>query len=76
MDIVEEIAGVLLVRRHDVDAPNGVRCRNSDNSLIQQLLGWEPSTPLAVGMRETYDWIAAMMTGMDAALPRAGAMNR
>jgi len=76
VDIIEEIAGVLLVRRHDVDAPKGVRGRNSDNSLIQQLLGWEPSTPLAVGMRETYDWIAAMMTGMDAALPRAGAMNR
>jgi GDP-D-mannose 3',5'-epimerase len=76
VDIVEEIAGVRLVRRHDLDAPKGVRGRNSDNTLIRHLLGWEPSTPLVVGMRETYDWIAAMMTGMDAALPRAGAMNR
>lgn len=76
VDIVEEIAGVRLVRRHDLDAPKGVRGRNSDNTLIQHLLGWEPSTPLVVGMRETYDWIAAMMTGIDAPLTRAGAMNR
>ena len=61
VDIVEAIAGVHLVRRHNPDAPKGVRGRNSDNALIQHLLGWEPSTPLAVGMRETYDWIAAMM---------------
>jgi nucleoside-diphosphate-sugar epimerase len=61
VDIVEEIAGVSLTRRYDPDAPKGVRGRNSDNALIQLLLGWEPSTPLAVGMRATYDWIAAMM---------------
>jgi GDP-D-mannose 3',5'-epimerase len=61
VDVVEEIAGVRLVRRHDLDAPKGVRGRNSDNTLIQHLLGWEPSTSLAVGMRQTYDWIAAMM---------------
>lgn len=61
VDIVEEIAGVRLVRRHDLDAPKGVRGRNSDNALIQHLLGWEPSTPLAVGMKETYDWIASRM---------------
>src|SRR5450759_3853084 len=76
VDIVEEIASVRLVRHHDLDAPKGVRGRNSDNTMIQQLLGWEPSTPLAVGMRQTYDWIAAMMTGIDARLTRAGAMNR
>ena len=61
VDIVEEIAGVRLVRRYNLDAPKGVRGRNSDNTLIQRLLGWEPSTPLAVGMRETYDWIASRM---------------
>jgi nucleoside-diphosphate-sugar epimerase len=61
VEVVEEIAGVRLVRRYNLDAPKGVRGRNSDNTLIRHLLGWEPSTPLAVGMKETYDWIAAMM---------------
>ena len=63
VNIVEEIAGVRLVRRYNPDAPKGVRGRNSDNALIRRLLGWEPSTPLLVGMRKTHDWIAMMMTG-------------
>ena len=45
VDIVEEIAGVKLERHYDLDAPQGVRGRNSDNTLIQQLLGWEPVDP-------------------------------
>jgi nucleoside-diphosphate-sugar epimerase len=60
VDIVEEIAGVKLVRRYDLDAPKGVRGRNSDNALIRRLLGWEPGTPLRDGMAETYDWIEQM----------------
>jgi GDP-D-mannose 3', 5'-epimerase len=76
VDMVEEIAGVRLVRRYNLDAPKGVRGRNSDNTLIQHLLGWEPSTPFVVGMQRTYEWIAVMMTGVDAPLTRAGAMNR
>ncbi len=51
VDIVEEIAGVRLKRRYDLDAPKGVRGRNSDNTLIRERLGWEPSTPLATGWR-------------------------
>lgn len=35
--------------------------RNSDNTLILELLGWEPTLPLAVGMKETYDWIRTQM---------------
>jgi GDP-D-mannose 3',5'-epimerase len=62
VDIVEEIAGVHLARRYNPDAPKGVRGRNSDNTRIQQLLGWEPSTPLVTGMRRTYDWMAAVMS--------------
>lgn len=61
VDIVEEIASVRLVRGHDLDAPKGVHGRNSDNALIRHFLGWEPLTPLVVGMRETYDWIVAVM---------------
>ena len=54
---VEAIAGVTLKRRYDLDAPRGVAGRNSDNTFIKQVLGWEPSTPLDVGLRETYHWI-------------------
>lgn len=57
VDIVEEIAGVQLRRVYDLDAPRGVAGRNSDNTFIEQILGWEPSTPLREGMRKTYAWI-------------------
>jgi GDP-D-mannose 3',5'-epimerase len=57
VDIVEEIAGIKLKRSYDLSAPKGVNGRNSDNTLIQQYLGWEPSTPLKVGMEKTYRWI-------------------
>jgi nucleoside-diphosphate-sugar epimerase len=58
VSIVEEIAGATLVREYDLDAPKGVAGRNSDNTFIQQVLGWEPNTPLREGMAETYAWIA------------------
>jgi GDP-D-mannose 3',5'-epimerase len=57
VDVIEEIAGVKLERKYDLDAPRGVAGRNSDNTFIQQVLGWEPSTPLREGMAETYAWI-------------------
>jgi nucleoside-diphosphate-sugar epimerase len=57
VDTVEEIAGVRLKRRYDLDAPKGVRGRNSDNTLILERLGWEPSVPLAVGLEKTFAWI-------------------
>ena len=62
VDVVEAISGTQLARRYNLDAPKGVRGRNSDNGLIKRLLGWEPSTPLTVGMKDTYDWIASRMT--------------
>lgn len=62
VDIVEEIAGVKLGRKYDLDAPKGVRGRNSDNTLIKKHLGWEPSIPLRTGMKKTYDWIKDQMT--------------
>jgi nucleoside-diphosphate-sugar epimerase len=58
VDIVEGIAGVKLEREYNLDAPKGVAGRNSDNTFIQQVLGWEPNKPLADGMAETYAWIA------------------
>jgi nucleoside-diphosphate-sugar epimerase len=57
VDIVEAIAGVRLVRRYDVAAPKGVNGRNSDNTRILALLGWEPSTRLRDGLETTYRWI-------------------
>jgi nucleoside-diphosphate-sugar epimerase len=57
VDMVEDIAGVKLKRIYDMDAPKGVMGRNSENTLIKQLLGWEPSIPLRTGMEKTYAWI-------------------
>ena len=63
VDIVESIAGVKLHRRYKLDAPKGVRGRNSDNTLIAQKLGWAPSVRLEDGMRQTYEWIHSEMVG-------------
>ncbi len=57
IDIVSEVAGVTVKRNYDLDAPKGVRGRNSDNTMIQERLGWAPSTRLADGMAETYRWV-------------------
>jgi nucleoside-diphosphate-sugar epimerase len=57
VDIVEDIAGYKLKRSYDLNAPKGVRGRNSENTLIKKYLGWEPSIPLRTGMKKTYDWI-------------------
>ncbi len=62
VDIVEDIAGVRLTRRYNLDAPKGVRGRNSDNTRILERLNWEPSTPLADGMEKTYAWIYDQLT--------------
>jgi len=57
VDIVEEIAGITLKRNYDLSAPKGVDGRNSDNTLMQNYLGWEPNTPLRTGLEKTYRWI-------------------
>ena len=54
VDIVEKIAGVKLKRSYNLKAPKGVNGRNSDNTLIKKLMGWEPKTRLADGMEKTY----------------------
>jgi nucleoside-diphosphate-sugar epimerase len=54
---IEKIAGVKLNRKYDLNAPLGVAGRNSDNTFIQQVLHWEPSTPLNKGLAVTYKWI-------------------
>ena len=57
VDLVEEIADVKLHRTYKLDAPQGVRGRNSDNTLIQKTLGWQPRITLEEGMETTYKWI-------------------
>jgi nucleoside-diphosphate-sugar epimerase len=57
VDIVEDIAGVKLNRKYKLEAPKGVRGRNSDNTLIRRLLGWAPSISLRAGMEKTYRWV-------------------
>jgi len=57
VDLICEIAGKRLVKRHDLSKPQGVRGRNSDNSRLRQVLGWEPQISLRDGLKVTYLWI-------------------
>src|SRR4029077_20424502 len=61
VDIVEDIAGIKLKRSYNLKAPKGVNVRNSDNTLIQKYLEWEPDTRLRDGMEKTYAWIYDQM---------------
>jgi GDP-D-mannose 3', 5'-epimerase len=56
VDLVCDIAGKSLEKNH-VPGPLGVRGRNSDNRLIDRMLGWKPSQPLIAGLEKTYEWI-------------------
>ncbi|HEX4142752.1 MAG TPA: NAD-dependent epimerase/dehydratase family protein [Pirellulales bacterium] len=67
-DMVAEVAGVQIVRKH-IDGPQGVRGRNSDNTLLRKVLGWEPQISLEDGLRITYEWIEAQVA---AQLEQAG----
>jgi GDP-D-mannose 3', 5'-epimerase len=55
-DMVAGIAGVEIVKKH-ISGPQGVRGRNSDNSRLHQVLGWEPEISLEEGMARTYVWV-------------------
>ena len=55
-DIIAEIAGIQITRQHVV-GPQGVRGRNSDNTRLRQVLGWEPGITLEDGLARTYTWI-------------------
>ncbi|MEK7474722.1 MAG: NAD-dependent epimerase/dehydratase family protein [Candidatus Coatesbacteria bacterium] len=57
LDHVEAVAGTKLERRYKLDAPKGVVGRNSDNTMIKKVLGWEPSIPFKQGIKPTYKWI-------------------
>ena len=57
MAMAQEIGGTTLEVEHDLNAPKGVAGRNSDNTMIERILGWQPSIPLRAGMEKTYHWI-------------------
>jgi len=73
IDIVSTVAGKTVGRRHDLTKPQGVRGRNSDNSRLREVLGWEPGTSLEEGLAVTYGWIRdrlikeGRLTGSDVA---------
>ena len=70
VDMVEQIAGVRLKRQYLLDAPKGVRGRNSDNTLIRSYLDWEPNTPLIEGLEKTYAWIYDELTSSSPSVHR------
>jgi GDP-D-mannose 3',5'-epimerase len=55
--LIAQIAGKRIRVRHNLNQPQGVRGRNSDNTRLRAVLGWEPAISLEVGLRETYAWI-------------------
>ncbi len=57
VELVCEVAGKRLGKRHNLQGPQGVRGRNSDNSLLRRVLGWEPSISLKQGLASTYPWV-------------------
>ncbi len=57
VDMISEIAGKKLIKKHDLSKPQGVRGRNSDNSKLREVLKWEPTISLEKGLEETYQWI-------------------
>jgi nucleoside-diphosphate-sugar epimerase len=63
VDLVSSIAGKTLIKEHDLSKPQGVRGRNSDNSLLRKVLGWEPGITLREGLAPTYRWIESEIQG-------------
>ena len=59
-DMVAEIAGIRIIKKR-VPGPQGVRGRNSDNTRLRQVLGWEPEISLEEGLARTYAWIEAQV---------------
>lgn len=62
VSLVEGISPLTVKRTYNLNAPKGVRGRNSDNTLIKKVLGWEPSITMKEGMSKTYTWIYGEMT--------------
>ncbi|HZP62132.1 MAG TPA: NAD-dependent epimerase/dehydratase family protein [Terriglobales bacterium] len=62
VDMIAKIAGKKIRKEHNLSGPQGVRGRNSDNTLLHSVLGWEPSIRLEQGLSITYPWIASQVS--------------
>jgi len=67
-DIVADAAGIEIGKKH-IEGPQGVRGRNSDNTLLRETLGWEPQVSLEDGLKRTYDWIEQQVQAREAKQP-------
>ena len=70
-DMIADAAGIQVRKKH-IPGPQGVRGRNSDNTRLREVLGWEPQVSLEIGLKKTYDWIEAQVR---AKLPVAAAAS-
>jgi GDP-D-mannose 3',5'-epimerase len=61
VDIITEISGKKITRTYDLSAPEGVRGRNADLTLVKKVLGWQPRVSLEEGLDRTYHWISQMV---------------
>lgn len=61
VDIISKIAGKKISKKYELDKPQGVRGRNSDNTLCKKVLGWAPEISLKEGLRKTYKWVAGQV---------------
>ena len=60
-DIIAKAAGKTIAKQHDLSAPQGVRGRNADLTLVKKVLGWETRVDLEEGLANTYHWIERML---------------
>jgi nucleoside-diphosphate-sugar epimerase len=67
-DMIADIAGIAIEKVH-VEGPQGVRGRNSDNTRLREVLGWEPQISLEDGLARTYAWIEEQVRARLAAEP-------
>jgi nucleoside-diphosphate-sugar epimerase len=74
-DIIAALAGVSIVKKH-VAGPTGVRGRNSDNTLLREVLSWEPAISLEDGLARTYEWIESQVSEKAARKGRAGSRRQ
>ena len=70
VDLVSTVADKKLVMRHDLSKPQGVRGRNSDNTRLKQVLGWEPKVSLETGLGITYKWIESQLKNAGRVTPQ------
>jgi nucleoside-diphosphate-sugar epimerase len=73
VDIIADVAGKHIRKRHDTKRPQGVRGRNSDNTRLRAVLNWEPETTLRAGCVPTYRWIAQRVAADNANAAHAAA---